>query len=89
MENARITVVLGDGTRRTLSLRDPENIDDWLGSGTGRPYVLSGQVQNLGKNTHAVLQEINLGEEKEIKFVILETQTCETMVGLLGITVMQ
>ncbi len=88
MENARITAVLGDGTRRTLSLRDPENIDDWLGSGTGIPYVQSGRVQSLGKYTHAVLQEIELGDEKEIQSVILETRTNETMVGLLGMTVM-
>ncbi len=89
MENARITVVLGDGKRQVLSLRDPENIDDWLGSGSGNPYVLTENVLPLGKLTHAVLNEVDLGAEKEIQSVILETRTNETMVGLLGMTVMR
>jgi len=89
MEIARITVALGDGTTRVLVLSNPETIDDWLGSGRGTPYVQSGRVQSLGKGTHAVLQEIDLGEDKDIQSVTLETRTNETMVGLLGITVMQ
>ncbi len=89
MENARITVKLGDGSRRVLSLRDPETIDDWLGSGTGKPYVQTGRVQNLGEGTHAVMQELDLDVDMDIHSVILETLTNESMVGLLGITVMQ
>lgn len=89
MENGRLIAVLGDGTRCTISLRDPENIDDWLGSGAGRPYALSVRAQSLGKRTHAVLHEIDLDEEKDIASIILETRTNETMLGLLGITVMQ
>lgn len=89
MENARITVLLGNGTTRVLVLSSPETIDDWLGSGGGTPYVQSGRPQSLGKDTHAVLQEIDLGEDKDIQSVTLETRTNETMVGLLGITVMQ
>lgn len=88
MENARITVLLGDGTRRELVLRDPETIDDWLGSGTGNAYGQSGLVQRLGERTHAVLQEMDFGREVEIRTVTLETLTNETMTGLLGITVM-
>jgi len=89
MENARITVQLGDGADHVLSLRNPETIDDWLGSGGGTPYVQSGRVQPLGGYTHAVLHEMDLGETQEIESVTLETITNETMVGLLGITVMQ
>jgi hypothetical protein len=89
MENARITVTLGDGTQRVLALRNPETLDDWLGSGKGNPYVLSGRPQALGNGTHAVLQEIDLGEEQTIESLSLETLTEETLVGLLGITVLQ
>lgn len=89
MENARITVTLGNGTERTLALRDPETIDDWLGSGKGEPYVLSGRPQTLGKGAHAVLQEIDLGEEQAIETLTLETFTEESMVGLLGVTVLR
>jgi len=89
MENARITVTLAGGTQRILALRNPETIDDWLGSGKGTPYVLSGQPQALGTGTHAVLQEIDLGEEQTIESLTLETFTEETLVGLLGITVLQ
>lgn len=89
MENARITVTLGDGSKRVLSLRDPETVDDWLGSGTGRPYVQSGRAQDLGGGGHAVLQELDLGAEVDIQSVTLQTLTNETMVGLLGITVMR
>ena len=89
MENARITVTLGDGTQRVLALRNPETIDDWMGSGKGKPYVLSGRPQALGTGTHAVLQEIDLGEEQTIESLTLETFTEETLVGLLGITVLQ
>jgi hypothetical protein len=89
MENGRITVKLGDGTGRVLTLRNPESIDDWLGSGKGQPYVQSGKAQSLGNATHAVLQELDLGEQMTIKSVTLETRTEETMIGLLGITVIQ
>lgn len=89
MENARITVTLGDGTQRVLALRNPETIDDWLGSGKGNPYVLSGRAQPLGKGTHAVLQEIDLGQDQAIDSLTLETFTEETLVGILGITVLQ
>ena len=81
--------MLGDGTKRVLVLRDPETIDDWLGSGKGKPYVQSGRAQSLGKGTHAVLQELDLGGEMDIHSVTLETLSNESMVGLLGITVMQ
>jgi hypothetical protein len=89
MENARITVTLGDGKQRVLALRNPESIDDWLGSGKGTPYVLSGRPQALGTGTHVVLQEIDLGGEQSIESLTLETFTEETLVGLLGITVLQ
>ncbi len=90
MENGRITVLLEDGTRRTVTLRDPDTIDDWLGSGVGQPYLQGeGRPQSLGRNAHAVLQEIDLGEEETIRSVTLETFTNETMIGLLGLTVMQ
>ena len=79
----------GDGTTRVLALSNPETIDDWLGSGGGTPYVQSGQPQNIGKGTHAVLQEVDFGEDKDIQSVTLETLSNETMVGLLGITVMK
>lgn len=90
MDNGLITVLLNDGTKHILVLRDPETIDDWLGSGTGKPYLECQQTQTpmIGQNTHAVLQEIDLGEEQMIKSVILEAHTNETMIGLLGITVM-
>ena len=89
MENARITAKLGNGTKRVLSLRDPETIDDWLGSGLGKPYVQSGLAPTLGKGTHAVFQELDLGGEADIRSVTLETLSNETIVGLLGVTVMQ
>jgi hypothetical protein len=51
--------------------------------------VQSGKAQSLGNATHAVLQELDLGEQMTIKSVTLETRTEETMIGLLGITVIQ
>jgi hypothetical protein len=51
--------------------------------------VLSGRPQALGTGTHAVLQEIDLGDEQTIESLTLETFTEETLVGLLGITVLQ
>lgn len=90
MDNGLITVVLDDGTERTLVLRDPETIDDWLGSGKGTPYLECQQTQTptIGRNTHAVVLEMDLDEERMIESVILETRTNETMIGMLGITVM-
>jgi hypothetical protein len=89
MENARVTVNLGGGKQRVLALRNPETIDDLLGSGKGEPYALSGRAQPLGAKTHAVLQEIDLGDEREIVSLALETFTEETLVGLLGVTILQ
>jgi hypothetical protein len=89
MDNGRIRVNLLDGTHRDLVLRDPENVDDWLGSGKGEPYVLSGNPVSLGKNTHGHLYEIDLGGDHMVKSVELETFTNETMIGVLGITAMQ
>jgi len=89
MDNGRIRVNLVDGTHRDLVLRDPENVDDWLGSGKGEPYVLSGNPVSLGKNTHGHLYEIDLGGDHMVESVELETFTNETMIGVLGITVMQ
>ena len=90
MENGRVTVLFEDGSSRAVALRDPDTIDDWIGSGYGKPYLLGdGRPQPLGRNTHAVLQEIDLGDVKEIRSLILETFTNETLIGLLGITVMQ
>ncbi len=90
MDNGHITVLLDDGTKHTVVLRDPETIDDWLGSGKGKPYLESQQIQTpmIGKNTHAVVLEMDLGEKQMIKSVILETRTNETMIGMLGVTVM-
>ena len=89
MANGRIRVKLEDGTHRDVVLRDPENIDDWLGSGLGSPYALGGHPVPLGRNTHGHLYEIDLGGDRAIQSVQLETFTNETMIGLLGITVMQ
>ncbi len=91
MENGRVTVVFEDGTTRSVALRDPETIDDWIGSGYGKPYLEEGEgrPQPLGRNTHAVLQEIDLGDTKAVRSLILETFTNETLIGLLGITLMQ
>jgi hypothetical protein len=90
MENGRITVVFEDGSKRAVALRDPETIDDWIGSGYGKPYLEGdGRPQPLGLNTHAVLREIDLGDTKAVRSLILETFTNETLIGLLGITVMQ
>lgn len=89
MDNGRVRILLGDGTHRDLVLRNPETIDDWLGSGLGNPYALSGLPVALGKSTHARLHEIDLGENQLVKSVELETFTNETMIGLLGITLMQ
>ena len=90
MENGRVTVVFEDGTTRSVALRDPETIDDWIGSGYGQPYLQGeGRPQSLGRNTHAVLQEIDLDGTKAVRSLILETFTNETLIGLLGITLMQ
>ena len=89
MDNGRIRVNLNDGTHRDLVLRNPDTIDDWLGSGLGQPYAQSGEVVPLGKDTHARLHEVDLGADHMIKSVELETFTNETMIGLLGITLMQ
>lgn len=89
MENGRITVKLADGTEWKVALRDPETIDDWLGSGTGKSYALSGNPVSLGGNTHGHLYEIDLGGVHMVKSIELETYTNETMIGLLGITIMQ
>lgn len=88
MDNGRVRVLLGDGTHRDLVLRDPESIDDWLGSGLGKPYALSGQPVPLGVNTHARLHEIDLGGDQQVQAIVLETYTNETMIGLLGVTLM-
>ena len=90
MENGRVTLILEDGASRAVALRDPETIDDWLGSGYGKPYLEGdGRPQGLGRNAHAVLQEIDLGETQAVRALILETFTNETLIGLLGVTVMQ
>lgn len=89
MDNGRIRVHLADGTHRDVVLRDPETIDDWLGSGKGKPYALSGHPVSLGGNAHGHLYEIDLGGDRMVKSVELETFTNETMIGLLGITVLQ
>ena len=90
MENGRVTIVFEDGGKRAVALRDPETIDDWIGSGYGKPYLEGdGRPQPLGRNTHAVLREIDLGDTKAVRSLILETFTNETLIGLLGITVMQ
>ena len=89
MDNGRLRVHLDDGTHRDVVLRDPETVDDWLGSGYGKPYVLGGHPVSLGKNTHGHLYEIDLGGDRMVKSVELETFTNETMIGLLGITVLQ
>jgi hypothetical protein len=88
MDNGRIRVKLDDGTHRDVILRDPENIDDWIGSGLAKPYTLGGHPVALGKNTHGHLYEIDLGGDKTIQSIELETFTNETMIGILGITVM-
>lgn len=89
MDNGRIRVKLDDCTHREVILRDPETIDDWLGSGLGTPYALGGHPVALGKNAHGHLYEIDLGGDKTIHSVEMETLTNETMIGLLGITIMQ
>jgi hypothetical protein len=88
MDNGRIRVNLSDGSHRDLVLRDPETIDDWLGSGWATTYALNGHPVPLGMNTHGHLYQIDLGDEHLVKSVELETFTNETMIGLLGITVM-
>ncbi len=92
MENGRITVKLDDGTVQELALRDPETIDDWLGSGYGKPYLLGREgasAQPIGSAAHAVLLEMDLNGGKMIQSITLETRTNETMIGLLGITLLQ
>lgn len=92
MENGRITVKLDDGTAQELALRDPETIDDWLGSGYGKPYLLGREgasAQPVGSAAHAVLLEMDLGANKKIASITLETRTNETLIGLLGITLLQ
>jgi hypothetical protein len=89
MDNGRIRVKLDDGTHRDLVLRDPETIDDWLGSGLAKPYALGGHPVALGKNAHGHLYELDLGGNHTVKSVELATFTNETMIGLLGITVLQ
>ncbi len=90
IENARLTALLADGSRRALALSNPETIDDWLCNGTGEPYVQSGRPQAMGdRGTHAVLQELDLGMEVEIQSVRFETLANEVLTGLLGITIVQ
>lgn len=89
MDNGRIRVKLDDGTHRDAILRDPETVDDWLGSGLGKPYALGGHAVALGRNAHGHLYEIDLGGDRMIRSIELETFTNETMMGLLGITVMR
>ncbi len=89
MDNGRIRVKLDDGTHRDVVLRDPETIDDWLGSGQAKPYALGGHPVALGKNAHGHLYEIDLAGDKTIQSIELETSTNETMIGLMGITIMQ
>jgi hypothetical protein len=89
MDNGRIRVKLDDGTHREVILRDPETIDDWLGSGLGKPYALGGHPVALGKNAHGHLYEFDLGGDKTIQSIELETFTNETMIGLLGVAVMR
>ncbi len=80
---------LGDGRSRERALSNPETIDDWLCNGTGAPCVQSGRAQALGANTHAVLQELDLGTKAEILSIRFETLANEVLTGLLGITLAQ
>jgi hypothetical protein len=84
IENARITVHLADGDHRVLPLVNPQNLDDWL----CEPYAQAGLVQSLGEKTHALVLDIDLGQEVEVKDIELECLSNEVLVGLLGVTVM-
>ena len=80
MDNGRLRVKLDDGTHRDVILRDPETIDDWLGSGLGKPYALGGHPVALGKNAHGHLYEIDLGGVRTIQSIELETFTNKTVI---------
>ena len=84
IENARITVSLAGGDNRVLPLVNPQNLDDWLCD----PYAQAGLVQSLGEKTHALVLDMDLGQEVEIKDIELECLSNEVLVGLLGVTVM-
>ena len=87
MEIARISIQFADGSTQLAPIRNQETISDWIWR---IDATASGaRSQRLGHGAKGVLHEIDLGETREIKSVILETRTNETMVGLLGITVMQ
>ena len=63
------------------------------GAGAARPstpstFAQAGLVQSLGEKTHALVLDMDLGEEVEIKNIELECLSNEVLVGLLGITVM-
>ena len=56
---------------------------DWLCV----PYAQAGLVQSLGETPHALVLDMDLGEEVEIKNIELECLSNEVLVGLLGVTV--
>ncbi len=82
IENARITVHLAGGGKRLLPLVNPHNLDDWL----CHPNAQTGLVQPLGEKTHALVLDMDLGEETEITQIELECLSNEVLVGLLGVT---
>ena len=84
MQLARITVTLAGGSTRVLALVNPHNLDDWLCT----PYAQSGFVQYLGEKTHALILDLDLGEERRVESVELECLSNEVLVGLLGVTLL-
>ncbi len=90
IENARITVTMSNGYKKTLSLVNPDNLGDWMWNNSPNteylPYEKDGEVLMLGANTHAIMLELDLGSEKDIQSVTLETLSNEVLCGLLGIS---
>jgi hypothetical protein len=63
---------------------NPHNLDDWLCA----PYAQTGLVQSLGEKTRALVLDMDLGRQCEIRSIELECLSNEVLVGLLGVTVL-
>lgn len=83
VENARFTVSYADGSRRTVSLVNPENFDDWLNAA----LQTRSETAYFSDCNHALVQRIILDATKELAGVSVEAIANEVIVGLLGLSV--
>ncbi|MCR5413458.1 MAG: hypothetical protein K6F50_01860 [Kiritimatiellae bacterium] len=87
-ENVRLCVKAG-GRDFRLSLVPPDNCDDWLGYGSGKPYALSGCIVDLGGGAHAIRSAIDLGAEMFVESISIECVANEVIACLLSVEIAQ